>query len=56
LHIHKHLIDQVDLITILREFIAVKDRRINILERSLYCNTVTSVVTRDRSHIPSSEF
>jgi len=27
LHIHKHLIDQVDLITIVQEFIAVNDRR-----------------------------
>ena len=28
-HIHKHLIDQVDLITMLQEFIAVNDRKIN---------------------------
>jgi len=28
-HIQKHLIDQVDLINILQEFIAVNDRRIN---------------------------
>jgi len=25
------------------------------LERSLHCSTETSVVTRERSHIPSSE-
>jgi len=29
LHIHKHLIDLPDLITVLKEFIAVNDRQIN---------------------------
>jgi len=46
LHIHKHLIDQIDLITILQEFIA----DVTFLERSLYSGTVTYVITTERSY------
>jgi len=47
-----------DLIAKLQEFIPENDRRINFFGKSftVYCSTVTSVVTRARSHIPSSEF
>jgi len=48
LHIHKHLVDPVNLITILQEFIAVNDRRINFIWKEV-CSTVTSVVTSERS-------
>ena len=56
LHIHKQLIDQVDLIALLQEFMAVNNRRCNFFGKKFVLHTVISVDTREHSHIASSEF